>query len=90
MGGDVFLCALQLFGWPVCLWNMSTWKWIDDGGDVYLESEVALVILHGYKPCEWDIDDFRENTDVFMLVRFDRDLILLSAWRFFVIRDLLY
>ena len=39
---------------------MTHWKWINDNGDIYLSSKMALVILHNYAPLQWDIEDFAE------------------------------
>lgn len=65
------------------------WKWINDNGEIYLSSRVALVILHNYKPLEWDAEDFQKNSDLIPLIPFDEDLILFSAWRFFALHELL-
>lgn len=68
---------------------MAHWKWINDNGDIYLSSKMALVILHNYAPLQWDIDDFARSSDIIPLVPFDDDLLLLSAWRFFALHELL-
>ena len=65
------------------------WTWINDHGDIYLSSSVALVILHNYKPLEWDAGDFQRNADFIPLIPFDEDLVLISAWRFFAMHELL-
>jgi hypothetical protein len=67
---------------------MTQWKWINDNGDIYLQSKVATVIIHDYQPHEWDIEAFEQHSDIIPLIPFDDDLILLSAWRFFVLHDL--
>ena len=67
---------------------MTHWQWINDNGDIYLSSKVALVILHNYRSLEWDAEDFKNNTDIVLLIPFDEDLVMLSAWRFFVLHEL--
>jgi hypothetical protein len=68
---------------------MTHWKWINDNGDIYLQSKVATVIIHDYRPHEWDIESFEQHSDIIPLIPFDDDLILLSAWRFFALHELL-
>lgn len=68
---------------------MTHWTWINDNGDIYLCSKVALVILHNYRPLEWDAEDFKNNTDIVLLTPFDEDLVMFSAWRFFALHELL-
>lgn len=67
---------------------MTHWTWLNDNGDIYLKSKVAVVIIHDYQPHEWDIESFEQHSDIIPLIPFDDDLILLSAWRFFVLHDL--
>lgn len=71
-----------------CYSCMMNWIWINDNGDIYLFSKVALVILHDYTPLQWDIEDFAKHSDIIPLIPFDEDLILLSAWRFFALNEL--